>query len=294
LEEAGDFSAREMTALSGFRDTLRGLTKRKEEEPLLTFVNTVMELTGYLASWQASDEEEAGDRLENLSELVNAVSEYMERAEPPTLENFLEEVALLTDIDDVKTGDQDFVTLMTLHASKGLEFSRVFITGLEAGLFPMVRDRDAEEDYEEERRLFYVGLTRAKTYAALFHAGFRRRFGSAMSCLPSPFLAEMPEDCIRRIDRTIRQTQYREEARPASFNFTSKSREAAVAAPRYEDYSQEETSFHKGMRVRHPLWGRGVITDLSGFSDDMKATVKFDNASEKRLVLKYAKLEAAQ
>jgi DNA helicase-2/ATP-dependent DNA helicase PcrA len=248
-----------------------------------------MEKTGYLAFWQDSEDEEADERLENLSELVNAITEYIDRSDPATLEGFLEEVSLLTDIDELKEGDQEFVTLMTLHASKGLEFERVFIAGLEDGLFPMVRDNDGENEHEEERRLFYVGLTRAKKFAALFHAVFRRRFGSAMACLPSPFLDEVPEECVRRLDRTAQsrpQGEERAQARPAA-----RSGEPAAPVTRYEDYSQEEISYRKGMRVIHPLWGAGTITGLSGFDDNLKATVKFDNTAEKKLLLKYAKLE---
>ena len=289
LEEIGDLSAREMTTLSGFRDLLRSLRKSREEETLLAFAGTVMAKTGYLAHWEESEEEEAGDRLENLSELINAVTEYIDRSDPATLDGFLEEVSLLTDIDDLKETDHDFVTLMTLHASKGLEFDRVFIAGLEDGLFPMIRDNDGENQMEEERRLFYVGLTRAKKSATLFHAVFRRRFGSAMACLPSPFLSELPEECIRKLDKTVQVRPEREERQ--AYRPAVKSAEVAPAAPRYEEYSQDEVVYRAGMRVVHPLWGQGTITGVSGFDDNMKATVKFDNTAEKKLFLKYAKLE---
>ena len=291
LEEMGDLSAREMSTLGSFREMVREIKKRKELEPLLEFVGSVMELTGYLEYWRNSEEDEAEDRLENLSELINAVREYIDRSENPTLENFLEEVALLSDIDNLKDENQDFVTLMTLHASKGLEFARVFIAGMEEGLFPIVRDDEVKEDYEEERRLFYVGLTRAKEHACLFHARMRRRFGSAQFCLPSRFLSEIPDECLRKIDKLQERPSYEEKKQ--SYPQTSRGRDERTIMPRYEDFSQVETGFRSGQRVKHPLWGKGTIIDLSGFEDDMKATVKFDSTSEKKLMLKYAKLEPA-
>ena len=289
LETVEGLSSREKASLASFRDLMRPLMEKRADTGMTDFIRLVAEKSGLLESLRSSEEEQAAERAENISEFVNAAGEYAERAENPSLEGFLEEVALMTDIDEVKEGETAPVTLMTLHASKGLEFDHVFITGLEDGLFPFTRAAE-EGDVEEERRLFYVGLTRARKWAGLFHAAQRRRFGALTSAFPSPFLLELPEHCVRRTDRVSF------EASPAprrAYSPGPEREDRTRRMPRYEDYSQEEGTLRAGDRVRHPLWGSGTVVSLSGFSENTRAVIRFDNDAVKKVVLKYARLEPA-
>jgi len=290
LEEALEFTARERTAFSVFHNLCLALSAQRQETDLVSFVQFVAEQSGYLKYLEESEEEQAGERLDNVSEFINAVGEYVERNDSPTLESFLQEVALLTDMDAVKNDTGEQVTLMTLHAGKGLEFDYVFITGMEDGLFPISRAEE-EGGLEEERRLFYVGITRARKWAMLTHAATRRRFGTTTSAFPSPFLDELPEHCIRRIDRTGGSTSFALRDKPAAAPLFNEVRENRQAMPSYEHFSQEDGLLRNGMKVQHPIWGKGTVVMVSGLADNMKATIKFQNDAVKKVMVKYAKLE---
>ncbi|MBL8027427.1 MAG: DUF3553 domain-containing protein [Fibrobacteres bacterium] len=293
-----DLTAREQTVLHGFKSLMDGLNELKATADPVEFVRNVIEKSGYLAFWQQSTEEGAEERLANIGELVNAVEEYVERSETPSLEGFLEEVALITDLDQVKDNSGEYVTLMTLHSSKGLEYERVCLAGLEEGLFPMVRNTDGENELEEERRLFYVGITRAKRKLAILHTEFRRRYGTVAPAFPSSFLEELPEHCVRRIDRAASQSYSSQSSQQKSFIADDRKQklyeEINHVLPDYESQSQVEVVFRKGMQVRHPVWGIGQVQSVSGVSDNMKAEVKFGSAGVKKLMVKYAKLEPVQ
>lgn len=285
LDAMESLTARERGALSGFRDLMADLSAKRSETDMVSFAGYVTERTKYLEYLRETADEQADERIENVSEFVNAMGEYVERTAEPALEGFLEEVALMTDLDEMQDEAAVRVILMTLHASKGLEFDDVFITGLEDGLFPISRAEEAG-DIEEERRLFYVGLTRARKRLALYFTAQRRRFGTTTSSFPSPFLAEVPDACLRKIDRV-----YREE-RPVRAAPPPGPRESVQQPmPLYEDFSQEDRPLQTGTKVRHPIWGRGIILSLSGFSDNMKAVIRFDNSAVKKVMVKYAKLE---
>jgi DNA helicase-2/ATP-dependent DNA helicase PcrA len=282
IDKIGTVSQREMTSLLAFRSLMQELAQGPADADIVGYVKEVIKKTGYLEWLGTSAEEDASDRIDNVSELVNAVREYCERNESPTLQGFLEEVALLTDIDVVREEEMQVATLMTLHASKGLEFDHVFIAGLEDGLFPIARAEEAD-DIEEERRLFYVGLTRARKRAYLFHSVCRYRFGSVTSAMASPFLDELPEPCIRKIDKTNASPAPR-----SRHDARSRIDVQTDFLPDYENYSQT-----KGQRVYHPIWGEGTIIAISGISDNLKATIQFET-SVKKVMVKYAKLEVVQ
>ena len=235
---------------------------------------------------------EGDDRAENVRELVAAASQF-EAESLPDLEDderdaftdlglFLQHVALVADIDRHDPG-ADAVTLMTLHSSKGLEFPVVFISGMEEGLFPLGRAYDEEHLLEEERRLFYVGLTRARRKVYLTWARSRRRAGDVSWSGPSSFL-----DAIRR-DMETRTTG---RAGSARWVGGGERRTRSRAAIRDEpDFNQDRPAYTKGERVVHQTFGSGTIVELSGFGPDLKVTVDFEEAGRKKLVVRYAGLE---
>jgi DNA helicase-2/ATP-dependent DNA helicase PcrA len=224
----------------------------------------VLERTGYLQALEAERTIEAQGRLENLQELVGVAREYQQAAPEPSLSSFLQEISLYSDQDALR-GEESLVTLMTLHNAKGLEFRSVFLIGMEEGVFPHARSIE-EQGVEEERRLCYVGMTRAKERLVLIHAASRSLWGSRAYNLPSRFLDELPEEGVER-----------ERLRPESWSYRS---------PSYA--TQPAIALSTGDSVRHGTLGEGVVTRIEG---DGTVTVRFEDGSERRLVLDYAPLE---
>jgi DNA helicase-2/ATP-dependent DNA helicase PcrA len=255
------------------------------------------------------------ERIENVRELVAGAHDFDDRREElndededvredaTALDRFLEKVSLITDIDRHDPG-ADAVTLMTLHNAKGLEFPFVFISGLEDGLFPLARVFDEPADLEEERRLFYVGITRAEEKVYLTHARMRRRAGEVVPCKASSFLKPIPEPLLdRRVTQEL--ARHRSEmgtgwggrtitAGAGSLGF--RNRDAFGSARNdgvYIDYSegQDAPRYVKGERVLHPQFGSGIIRELSGFGRDLKALIEFDTAGRKKVMVRYANLQ---
>src|SRR5690606_28853904 len=237
---------------------------------------------------------EGEDRIENVRELEAAAYEFDERgaddeaeeedaqADATSLDRFLQKVALVADVDR-HDPEAHAVTLMTLHNAKGLEFPFVFIAGLEDGLFPLARAYDEPDTLEEERRLFYVGITRARRKLYLTYARSRRRAGESMACVPSSFLDALPEGLLdRRVSATLARSRYRSERFwrervAAGGGFAGDDAfDASEPGGLVIDYSdaQDAPRFIKGERVRHPQFGRGIIRELSGFGRDMKAVIE--------------------
>jgi len=233
------------------------------------------------------------DREENLGELVTAAGRYDERTPESNLQGWLEEVALVSQIDEYQD-DDDRVVLMTVHAAKGLEFPAVFITGMEEGLFPHEISMASESGVEEERRLAYVAITRAKRELFITYALARMRFGLILEAQPSRFLREIPEDVMERlpifgrVEERREEERREEEARPAIIRKAEKPREAAPIA----EYEPEE-QFHVGEQVRHPTFGLGEVREISGSGARQTILVRFKGIGIKRLVREYAKLEKA-
>jgi DNA helicase II / ATP-dependent DNA helicase PcrA len=230
-------------------------------------IERVLERSGYMEALEAERTIEAQGRMENLLELVGVAREYEETAEEPTLSEFLQQISLYSDQDEISE-EQSLVTLMTLHNAKGLEFRAVFLIGMEEGVFPHSRSLE-EQGLEEERRLCYVGLTRAKERLVLTHATARSLWGSRGYNLPSRFLDELPQDEIER-DRL----------RPSSWSGYG----SPTVTPR-RSFPELST----GDSVRHSTLGEGVVTRIEG---DGVVTVRFaDDGVERRLMLEYAPLE---
>jgi DNA helicase-2/ATP-dependent DNA helicase PcrA len=227
----------------------------------------VLQRTGYLEALEAERTIEAQGRIENLQELIGVAQEWNEQAQEPSLSGFLQEISLYSDQDAIR-GDGSLVTLMTLHNAKGLEFAAVFVIGVEEGIFPHMRSIE-EQGIEEERRLCYVGMTRAKERLTMLHASSRSLFGSRAYNLPSRFLDELPEAGV-----------VRERLSPARWDYgRPQPREFAV---------RDRPALSTGDSVRHGTLGEGVVVQMEPGG---VAMVRFEDGSERRLMLDYAPLE---
>ena len=236
------------------------------------FIDLVLGASGYRKALEADRSPEAEARLENLEELIAAAEEYTATAPEPTLEGFLDGVALLSDIDELKDAASR-VTLMTLHSAKGLEFPAVFLAGLEEGVFPHARSMDDQDEIEEERRLCYVGVTRARERLYLSYALHRRIHGYGVG-EPSRFLREMPEEHLTLLN-------------------AGRAEPGFAAARRVEPFEPEEEHWpiKVGARVRHARFGEGLVVGVERDGSDTIVTVGFASVGRKRLSLQYAHLE---
>jgi DNA helicase-2/ATP-dependent DNA helicase PcrA len=268
-EEAG-VSGAPLRAIRGLRTLFQSLMAGAMELHVDELLEKVLERSGFVESLEAERTVEAQGRLENLQELVGVAREYMETAPEPTLSSFLQEISLYSDQDAIR-GEGSLVTLMTMHNAKGLEYRAVYLIGMEEGIFPHSRSIE-EQGIEEERRLAYVGMTRAMERLTLTHASSRALWGSRNYNLPSRFVDEIGEQGVER-----------ERLRPASWSGYGAPRSSLVA-PR-EDVPQLST----GDSVRHGTLGEGVVTRIEPGGI---VTVRFSgDSTERRLVLEYAPLE---
>jgi DNA helicase II / ATP-dependent DNA helicase PcrA len=280
---------------------------------------SIAEESGILKDLYNDKSPEGLSRHENIQELLNGIREFSlnakEEGQPEKLENYLEDVALLTDQDNEKDEDKDKVTLMTVHSAKGLEFKNVFVVGLEENLFPSNQSDEKmnPEAIEEERRLFYVALTRAEENAWFTYANQRYRWGSLDFCTPSRFLNELDERYLEGNDfkKSTKKSQSRNDfqfegtERPflrqtpvSSFKtkesqniFNKKLVNLNEAAKTHEDFEGDDPSkIFSGMQVEHQRFGVGKVLKVEGVLPNLKATVFFQNAGHKQLLLKFAKL----
>jgi DNA helicase II / ATP-dependent DNA helicase PcrA len=264
-EEAG-IAAAPLRAVQSFRTLIQSLQSGALELEVAELVQRVLDQTGYVAALEAERTIEAQGRIENLQELVGVAQEYQAATAEPGLSHFLQEISLFSD-QDALTDAESRVTLMTLHNAKGLEFRAVFMVGMEEGIFPHSRSLE-EQQLEEERRLCYVGMTRAQERLTLTHASGRSLYGSRNYNLPSRFLDELPDEVER------------ERLRPASWA----SYGARTIAPR-----SDVPDLATGDAVRHGTLGEGIVTRIEPGG---VITVRFaDDGAERRLVLEYAPLE---
>jgi DNA helicase II / ATP-dependent DNA helicase PcrA len=271
-----------------FAELMDELKAQSTQLPLDQFVSEVIDRIGLMPALIEDDPVTGETRTENIDEFVAAVSEFAAHQPDPTLDNFLAQITLYTDLDNYQETD-DKVTLMTLHNAKGLEFDLVFITGLEDGLFPLARAFDEPMEMEEERRLLYVGATRARKELVLTAARFRHRFGGAESP-PSRFLKEIPDHLVDAIDRRSYRWDFgpakRQEPQRGEYERPAK---AAVPQGTYYEY-EEESAIRPGAIVLHPKFGRGRVVRVEGSGEDMRLDVDFASVGPKRLIAKYAHL----
>jgi DNA helicase-2/ATP-dependent DNA helicase PcrA len=288
--------ARAAKSLADFVNLMDGLAARAATEPAAVIVEGVIEATGYEAFLEKSFPGEAGDRMDNVRSLVSAAVEYEREVDDPTLLGFLDRSALVSDADEI--GAAPGVTLMTAHNAKGLEFAVVFLAGLEENVFPHSRSRAEADELEEERRLCYVAITRAKERLFLSRAASRLQQGVPVTNEPSRFLDEIPE---RLLDLDGPPASGFFDRPPRGFGDSSWTggssamrvarRRAETASPRPpSDTPPTPDGFEVGIRVSHPMFGSGKVLDREGSGAGLKLTIQFTGYGTKRILPAYTRL----
>jgi DNA helicase-2/ATP-dependent DNA helicase PcrA len=273
---------RQLASLRSFRQLIEGLGERAlRNEPLADLVRAATAESGYLEALREEGTDEAESRLLNIEELINAAAEAESRGE--TLREFVDRAALTSSADEYREDVR--VTLMTMHAAKGLEFDSVFVVGMEEGLFPHLRSARTDEDIEEERRLCYVAITRAKHRLYLTSAMRRRNLGEEMATQPSRFLREIPANLIE--DLSYR----RDDRRPAVKNTSNYAGVAYNSVEEVKRFLERHDRFRLGARVRHARYGCGTVVEVEGAGPDAKITVNFPGYGNRKFIAGKAALE---
>jgi DNA helicase-2/ATP-dependent DNA helicase PcrA len=274
-------AAKAKQALAEFRSLIEGLRQELEGASVSRLLEHTIKTTAY-EGYLREHFDDADERLANLGELLDAAADYDAGPSPDGLRGFLEEATLASD-QDALDARSDTVKLMTLHAAKGLEFDHVFVAGVEEGLLPLVGEAEKAEELEEERRLLYVGITRARKSATLTFAHFRRQYGLEEARIPSRFLEELPQEHLHTLE-------FGEEGRrPArSRALASMHGRGGGRVPSRGGWAPEGPL--PGEWVEHPSLGRGQVLALEPSEEGDRATVRFVDGSTRVLVLKYANL----
>lgn len=290
-------SSRFVSKLDDLASIIFELMNLASEAPVEDLIDRVLRDTGYLEELENERTPQAQSRIDNLHELISVAQEFAASEEENNLENFLAHVALVSDIDDTELGE-DAITLMTLHSSKGLEFPVVFLVGMEEGLFPHARTLMDETEIEEERRLCYVGITRAKEKLFLSSTKMRTIYGNTVTYPPSRFLQEIPARLVKTIKRqerfsaleNFKQVSEKYSARPqkpaSTFNPHSFMPQKPAAAA-----GGTGTRFNTGDRISHSKWGEGMVVSVKDSPDGQEVKVAFAGAGVRSLLTKYAVLK---
>ena len=280
--------------LIAFCDLIETLSENVDKIPLDELFSDVISKTDYLGHLRL-DKEKGEERIENIYELVSNLKTYESENEEPTLAGFLEEVALMTDIDNYNA-QQDAVVMMTIHSAKGLEFPVVFLPGMEEGIFPGIQSMYNPDDIEEERRLAYVGITRAKEKLFISHANLRMIFGSTTRNLPSRFVIEIPDALTERTGRqpasqrtfdSLVRGDY-EDRNYSGNGYLSKINQKPQSVPKPK---APKVSFNVGDSVMHKVFGQGVIVSSKPMGNDAMLEIAFQKAGTKKLMANFAKLQ---
>ncbi|MBW3591769.1 MAG: ATP-binding domain-containing protein, partial [Actinobacteria bacterium] len=277
---------RAVGALQGFASMMTQLQEyRREHSGVRDLIQLVWERTAYMAELESERSIEALGRVENLKELAGVATEFDER-EGGSLEDFLGQISLVSEQDSYDD-ESSVVTLMTLHNAKGLEFPIVFIAGFEDGVFPHLRSLTEPDELEEERRLAYVGITRAEQRLYLTHSWSRSLWGGVNYNPPSRFLKEIPAELVNNVGQPLRRS-----AQGRAAPSYGRRQAAAGTPPRYPNMDRATAGWKIGQEVTHTRWGTGVITSLSGQGEKAEASIFFSDTGEKRLMLAYAPIKA--
>jgi DNA helicase-2/ATP-dependent DNA helicase PcrA len=279
--------------LQEFHQLLQNWVAKRDELSVKELAETILQTSGYLMDLRNEGTIEAQGRLENLDEFIALTVEFERNSDDKSLAGFLETVALVADIDNYEA-DSDAVVMMTLHSAKGLEFPVVFLVGLEEGLFPHSRSLMENRELEEERRLCYVGITRARQRLYITYANMRTMYGNFNNSIPSRFLMELPKESITNIKRFRKNSMLSahtvEEPTVASATDVAAGKPAVntkSSAPKGSN--PDEISI--GCKVNHPKWGVGTVVAKDGTGAEAQVKIAFPGLGIKSLILAYANLE---
>lgn len=283
---------RAKASLENFAAMIFDLLNDIEGKDVLSLIETVIKQTGYgdMLDKEAEHDPQGESRKENVGEFLSVAKDYMDSNPEGNLQDFLENVALVNDVDDFESSDSK-VTLMTLHAAKGLEFPVVFLTGLDEGLFPHSRTLMDPAQVEEERRLAYVGITRAERQLYVTNAVTRTMYGRISAYMPSRFLAEIPPQFMEDYHRKSAMPQSRTTAVPGKQRVSILTKPVASSLPKKHAVTD---TFAKGDKVRHKIWGIGTVLDVIGEGPNMQMKIQFPTKGVRQVVVKYAPLEKIQ
>ena len=319
IKRANEFGLNRVFANSKeFVETIEEFSVNKEKMTISELVKNILNKTGYKKALELENTIEAENRIENLEEFLTVTMEFEEEYADNSLAEFLESITLSSDIDEMEESEES-VTLMTLHSAKGLEFPAVFLVGMEEGIFPSYRSIGEPKELEEERRLCYVGITRAKNYLYLTCAKQRTMFGST-SCNPvSRFLKEIPQELLMGYEEAFNQKEekftdlsykweYGVQTKPVktykihdnasgyvaastSTGFAFRTAESFLNAINKKEENMDLSQYKEGQRVYHKKFGEGTINSLEAEGNDIKVDIEFDKVGHKRLMAKFAGLE---
>jgi DNA helicase-2/ATP-dependent DNA helicase PcrA len=272
--EVSGLSPRFIKTLTSFSSLIEDFKAKKDTIPLTELVEHILQTTGYIAQLESEKTTEAQTRLENLREFMSVTSDFDRHSEEKTLDAFLAQIALVTDLDGYQE-EQDAVILMTLHTAKGLEFPVVFVAGLEESIFPHARAQLDENELEEERRLCYVGMTRAEEKLYLTRAWQRTLYGKTVYNQPSRFLDEIPEELTSGMEK---ENKEKTESARISLGWGKPT------------FTPRETGLHfnLGDHVMHSKWGEGVIVKVEGSGENTQLSIAFPDLGIKTVMAKYA------
>jgi DNA helicase-2/ATP-dependent DNA helicase PcrA len=304
VDEVPSLTPRVRAAAQQFVEIIRILRQYQSSLSVTAISQEVIDRSGYIKELRNEKTIEAQARIENLEEFATVTKEFDQTAEEPTLQAFLEHVALMSDVDTYEEG-AEAVTMMTLHAAKGLEFPSVFLVGLEEGIFPHSRSLHDRQALEEERRLCYVGITRAERELTITYASRRTIWGSVQLNQPSRFLTEIPEELFRngpparvtgQTEVSRRQTQYGRPSAPASRLPSAASEGSSLRDLDVQELvntlkSRQTGRFRPGDKVRHAVFGDGIVVKSTGAGDQEQVSVLFGGHGEKKLAVSIARLD---
>lgn len=301
---------RSISRIKDFAEIINNLMEKKDKIPVTSLIDELLETTGYTESLLSEDPREAQSRIENIEEFRSKAYEYQNAVENPSFEGFLDNISLVSDVDNLDS-DQDAVVLMTLHSAKGLEFPVVFMCGMEKGLFPSAMSEAEEGGMEEERRLCYVGITRARQLLYITAARYRTIYGQTSPQLLSPFVDEIPdeliEDASQKNNFIARQYDSDRSYRSKTESFGTGYGGGGFGAPKMtmESISDKYSLFRassmvssgggfelkKGDRISHRKFGEGMIISVAASGGDYMLEILFDNVGTKKLLASVAKLK---
>jgi DNA helicase-2/ATP-dependent DNA helicase PcrA len=307
LDAIASLTTRALKPLTAFAKMLQGWLELKTTAGVTELARAILNQSGYLQELKNENTLEAQGRLENLDEFLNLTAEFEMNSDDQSLAAFLETVALVADIDNYQA-EADAVVMMTLHSAKGLEFPVVFLVGLEEGIFPHSRSLLENSELEEERRLCYVGVTRARQLLYITHAGMRVVYGNYQTAVPSRFLLELPKEAVFSLKGANRRSDTRAQSvngryEPDAGGKTGRNAIASGGSPPYPAPSGFDNSVQPGVKatdpnaitsgckVRHIKWGIGTVLSKEGEGEKTQVKVAFPGLGVKTLMLAYANLE---